>query len=232
MAVDAFVMPLWRFKAGDFVTGVERLAGGVGNVTYFNFDATLSVRSRRVGFFARRRARRDVIGIRKAVERANNCAVEWHDEGATVYNAQLHDYTPLIDYVWWLDRRDLMPEFPHRKSDEEKRNFYGTARDRASTFPHLAVVPFHSGYVLPCDFGRPIDVEPYMIFNTWPAAWKVVSAARLRVEIARVNETLNASADYQWTEGDPVGDVKVVFNRIREIVDLSCRHGLPAIFWG
>ena len=27
MAIDAFVMPLWRFKLGDFETGVERLAG-------------------------------------------------------------------------------------------------------------------------------------------------------------------------------------------------------------
>src|SRR5688572_6421285 len=117
MAVDVLVMPLWRFKVGDFETGVERLAGGVENVTYANGDATATVRRRRSGFFARQRARRNVSRIRKAVERANNCRIDWRDEGVTVYNAQLHDYTALVDYVWWLDRRDLMPAFPRRGTD-------------------------------------------------------------------------------------------------------------------
>jgi hypothetical protein len=230
MAIDVLVMPVWRFKVGNFETQLERLAEG--KLVYTTGSGHIGGRERFMGFLARRRARREVLNIRNTVSNANGHLVDWLDEGPVVLSEQLHTESPLTSYLWWLDRRDVIPEYiPPPGNDYDRHPFYQIKPDRPSTLTHLGSHPFHNAYWLPVDFAVPVNVEPYKIFGTWDASKRVVSAIRMRHELGVVNQILRCPEDYAYTEGDPFAVVKVTFRRVMNILDVALRHRLPVIVW-
>lgn len=71
-----------------------------------------------------------------------------------------------------------------------------------------------------------------MIFNTWPASKKVSSTRRAWRELQVIAGELHIPDAFEWDESDPLSVVRGAFWQLREILDLSQRHGLPVIFWG
>src|SRR5437660_5185420 len=96
MAIDVYVMPLWRFKAGLFETPLEQGLGKLGFptpkiVTPFGIISEADSVSESDPV----QAKREVEAIRKAVEAANDAPIAWNDEGPIVYDAQCHGATSL-----------------------------------------------------------------------------------------------------------------------------------------
>ncbi len=60
MGLDFYVMPLWRFKAGDFRSAIEAAIGFRPN--YLSTDG-IAERPARVGWFAKWRSRRRVAAM-------------------------------------------------------------------------------------------------------------------------------------------------------------------------
>lgn len=228
MGLDIFVMPLWRFKAGDFRSPIELSMGIRPKIV--TAEGVVR-RPESVGWLDRWRSRRQVAAIRRAVQKANRTPVRWRDEGDQVYAAQAGGMEPLQAYARWLDHRDLLPEFESMSGDYDKHPALILESERPPSCPHLAWHSLFSGYFLPCEFDQVIEVEPFLIAGYWPAAHAVGSSPRLRGELARIEEHLQVPDDFDDPD-DPLRAVKYSFRQLKEVADLSCRHALPIIFWG
>lgn len=229
MALDVYVMPLWRFKVGDFRSPIEATTGIRPKIVT---PDGIKERPAGVGWFGRRRARRQVAAIRNAVEAANGTRIQWLDEGGVVYAEQSSGFEPLRAFAKWLDCRDQLPTFDSPPEGDYYKHPVMAAEVARPSCPHLVEHSCFSGYLLPCEFERLIEVEPYLIFGEWPAARDVGSAPRVRRELETVQSELRVPDRYDYPAADPLLAVRAAYVQLREVTQLSCRHGQPVIFWG
>jgi hypothetical protein len=229
MGLDVYVMPLWRFKVGDFESAIEtaidirpKIVTGGG----------IEERRTRVSWFGRWRARRQVAAICKAVESANSAGVSWSDEGRVVYAEQSRGFEPLRAYAKWLDCRERFPEFGAPPDGDYYKHPVMVADAERLSCRRLVDHDCYCGYYLPCEFERMTQVEPYLIFGRWPASRTVGSSLRLLRELEFVQSSLQVAAEYAYPSDDPLVAVKTAYLQLREVAELSCRHLLPIIFWG
>jgi hypothetical protein len=229
MGLDVYVMPLWRFKVGDFRSPIEVATGIRPKIVTAD---GIEERPARIGWLARWRARRQVAAIRKAVESANGIRIRWVDEGGVVYAEQSRGFEALRAFAKWLDCRDQFTEFgPPPQGDYYKHPVMAAEVSRLSC-PHLVEHDCYNGYYLPCEFERVTQVEPYLIFGEWPASKSVGSTPRLLRELDLVQAQLQVPDGYDYPADDPLVEVKAAYLQLREVAQLSCQHGLPIIFWG
>ncbi len=234
MALDVYVMPLWRFKVGDFESPITQ-ALGIAPVV-LTIDApdgpVTTHRSGLASWWRRGRARREVEAIRRTVERENGVSARWNDNGPIAYSRQGHSFEALRAYARWLDCRDRFPTF----DEPPEKNYYKhpvmKEQIPSPRFPHLTGHSCFNGYYLPVDFETIVSVEPYMILGRWPAHRQVGSSLRLMNELEIIHEVLQTPCGYLRNNDDPLADVKVAYQQLREVAELSCRHGLPVIFHG
>ena len=85
MALDIYVMPLWRYKVGDFRSPIEAFTGIRPRIIT---ASGIVERPASVGWLDRWRARREVAAVRKAVEAVNQVRVRWNDQGDVIYSEQ------------------------------------------------------------------------------------------------------------------------------------------------
>ncbi len=227
MALDVYVMPLWRFKVGDFHSPIEKAIGIRPKI--FGVNGVVVQRPAKFGWRDRWKAQRDVKAICRSVEKANGSRIRWNDEGDVVYGEQSRGFESLRGYAKWLDCRDQFPEF--RVTRDHSYPFWTVAIARLSC-PHLVTHDCHCGYYLPCDFAEPLDVEPFVAYADVMTARRVGSSVRLLRELDAVQESLAVPEDYAYPADDPLVGVKAAFLQLRKVAELSCRHGLPVIFWG
>ena len=229
MGLDIYVMPLWRFKAGDFRSPIETATGIRPKIVTAD---GIEERPAQVGWLDRWRAKRQVAAIRSAVESVNRTRPRWHDEGEVVYSEQSGGMEALRAYAKWLDCADRIPEFDlPPEGDYYKHPVMGLEVERLSC-PHLVEHDCYNGYYLPCEFARLAEVEPYKLFGHWPATRSVGSSVRLLRELDLVQERLGVLEDYDYAQDDPLVAVKAAYLQLREVAKLSCRHALPIVFWG
>ena len=229
MGLDVFVMPLWKFKAGDFTSPIESALGV--RPKYATPDGIVE-QPTSVSWWARWRAKREVAAIRKAVAKTNRTEVRWNDEGGMVFSCQWPHFAPIRAYATWLDCRDRLAEFTTPPDDDYYKHPALEQEVEKLSCPHLVQHGLYSGYFLPCDFEVMGDVEPYKIFGQWPASHSVGSSPRLLRELDFVQEHLQVPDGDEYDQADPLSRVKEDYAQLREIAELSVRHGLPIIFWG
>ncbi len=222
-------MPLWRFKVGDFRSPIESAIGLRPKIVCAD---DVEEHPNRVGWFGRRKAKREVEAIRKAVEAANGVPIRWNDDGGVEYSGQANSFEPLRVYSKWLDCRKQVPEFiPPPNGDYAKHPVMSIEVERPRC-PHLVRHDCYNGYFLPCEFEQLAEVEPYLIFGQWPATRTVGSSSRLLRELDLIQIELKVPDDYEFSKDDPLVPVKWAYQQLKEVAELSCRHGLPIIFWG
>jgi hypothetical protein len=227
MALDIYVMPLWKFKVGDFASPLERLFGS--KVKTITLSGVLD---RAKNAPAQWRARREVAAIRKAVGSANGTTIDWKDEGDVVYSEQSGGMQALQAYARWLDVRHRYPEFTEPpENDYRKHPVMELDYDRDWSFPHMVKHDCYSGYYLPCDFSTLVSVEPHQVYS-WTFERTVGSSIRLRDELAEIGKELKISDDWNYVASDPLYHVKCAHMQLNEVSKRSCEHELPIIFWG
>ena len=229
MALDVYVMPLWRFKAGDFRLPIETVVGIQPKVISPEGVQELP---QRIGWFARWRARRAVRAIRKTVDRANNARITWVDDGEVVYAEQSLGFESLRAFAYWLDCRDRLSEFEEPPNGNYYEHPVWKLEVSRISFPHLVEHDCYSGYYLPCEFERTVQVEPYLLAGRWPTARSVGSTTHLMRELEYLQSVLQLPDQYEYPTDDPLLSVKQAYIQLREIAHQSLRHGLPVIFWG
>src|SRR6516165_7360004 len=103
MALDIYVMPLWRFKAGDFMSPIESALGIKPRVVTAEGIHELP---RAVDKAKRLSCQQEVADICKRVEAVNKVRIKWKDEGDVQYASQCWGIQALRAYARWLDLRD------------------------------------------------------------------------------------------------------------------------------
>jgi len=245
MAVDLFVMPLWRFKAGYFELPLEKKLGLKLTIVSTVGMYTLPYRWR---WFTAYSARREVRSIKKVVAAQTGVTIDWKDDGPIVYSERPGGFEDLRAYAKWLDYRDEIPDF----TAPEDRDFYKHPVWKLSdvdkmSCPHLVKHDCYSGYFLPCDFPRIVEVEGYESFGQ---SFKrhVGSSFQLRRELELINQYLQLNVEQWYNDtsthsehvtingrshvADPLYYVKWCYAVLQEASKLSCERGLPIIFWG
>jgi hypothetical protein len=215
-------MPMWKFFAGDFRSPLE-LSGLAPVVHYATPDGGIFTRFDLRGRISRWRARRRVRELAGEVAMWTGRPIQWRDEGPTVYTAQFRTAHALRAYIWWYERRDLLPQFEQaEEASPEAGRLWRVAPERPTRFPHLALNSYYNDYFLPVDFDRVVDL----------GGGRASSTPRALRELDLLNQDLRVPEVYEWQEEDPLALVKATFSQVREFLRLSDRHGLPVIFWG
>jgi len=237
MALDAYVMPLWRFKSGFFETAMQSKLTPLGvPVQVVTTGATRSPRYRWKRLLAFK-ARCSTRHLARMVSTATDREVRWRDDGPVVYCEQFHwGITPLRAYAKWLDYQDFIPDWnaDPAKPFEEHPVFKSSLPDRSPSFPLIVRGDFWYGYFLPCDFDTLVPVEK-MLLGGWCEQWRLAgSSVALRAELMRLNETLRVPTGPEWKSqprpGDPWFAPRYVWDQLTIMSELSCTHGLPIIF--
>lgn len=229
MGLDVYVMPLWKFKAGDFASPIEEALGVAPK--YASTDG-LYERPASISWWARFKARREAVSIRREASRQLGTALRWNDEGQVVFSCQWPNFDAIRAYAAWLDRRDVVPEFTPPPNHNYSEHPIHEVESSVESYPQLLRNSFHTGYLFPCEFDGVVQVDPFKIFNHWDAWHTAGSAPRLLRELDGIQESLRAPDEEEFDEHDPLSPVKQDYRQLRDVLLQSARHGLPIIFWG
>ncbi len=246
MSVNIYVMPLGRFKSGDFESPLQQVFGA-DNVTRVTPDGI------------KRRPEPETISetlellvaadefrlVRQFLDRAASQmslepqALQWTDEGDTHFAEQAVYLGAASTYAHWLSHQDEYPVFEVPDPDDfESHPVWHLVDDPSSTsYPHLGLHDHYVGYYLPCDFPRMLEMATG--YDGYPCDRSIGSSYRLRDELAEVGKTL----DLIWQSGvglvdecderAPVLDqVSAALVQLSRAAEASCKHGLPIIFDG
>jgi hypothetical protein len=138
MALDAYVMPLWRFKAGDFTSPIEN-ALGIKPTVISLADAPppracwyvrLLDNAGIIDFVPpppepspeelRTTATQEVDALKSQLTEMLGTPIDWPDEGSVHYNKQFHEPVIMRAFAAWHDHQDELPEF----TSPPEQNYY------------------------------------------------------------------------------------------------------------
>jgi hypothetical protein len=252
MALDAYVMPLWRFKAGDFSSPIESVLGieptivapttpEPGPPWYLRLLEKLGIIEitnpppEPTPEEARAQAIKDVETLKSDLSKLAAKPIEWNDDGGVHYNKQFHDPTVLKAFAKWYDHRSELPEFlapPELRYWEHP--VWDLPRVENVRFPVLSSHSMHTGYFIAVEFSGIHRVEP---FKSWGGHELFHDVASTQVVLAELKDLLSFLATLpekkEETHGSsPIGDAKCYAEELQRICLLSQEHNLPVIFWG
>lgn len=231
MGLDVYVMPIWKFKAGDFASPLEAL--GVAPAIVRPDGISQRERDARPSLFTRWKAKRATRRLRGEIEAEVGHAVHWNDKGNVEYTRQAHGFESLRAFAKWLDCRDLFPTFdPPPENDFYKHPVMSDKLVRPLTYPQIVNHSCHSGYYIPAEVERVVYVEPFTSWGNFVFKHSVGSCHRLLAELERLAQMLDTDEHYEWVEGDPLAQVKARFAQLFEVAKVSRQKDLPIIFYG
>ena len=261
MALDVYVMPLWRFKAGDFTSPIEKTLGIRPTIISLSGETSDQPPPRppwhlrwlaAVGLIEfiepadttpalgpaekRALAEQEVDALKAELARLTGQAVDWSDEGGVYYNEQFHAAGFLRAFAAWHDHREAMPEFLPAApgKDADRYPVWDQPEPARRRFPTLAGHSLHTGYFLPVPFEGVYRVEPFKVAGTWEFYHDVASS---RTVLRELEELLASVATLAGDGGSPeqvkfVGAARSWGETLREVCALSVEHGVPVIFHG
>ena len=231
MGLDVHVMPIWKFKAGDFASPLERL--GMVPVILRPDGMTQRDPHSRPGFITRWRAKRSTQRLKREIEVEIGHPVHWNEEGDVAYTEQAHGFEPLRAFAKWLDYRDVFSTFEAPPEDNYyKHPVMSDKLSRPLTYPHLVDHNCYGGYYLPAEMERVVYVEPFVAWGKFVFKNSVGSSNRLLKELQQLSGVLGVDDQYDWEEGDPLVEVKMAIAQLYKVAKISCEQNLPVIFDG
>jgi hypothetical protein len=231
MGLDVYVMPIWRFKAGDFASPIEAL--GIRPIIMTPDGSAQHLREKRAGPIRQWRAKRATRRLRLDIQAKIGHTVRWNDQGDVVYTRQSHGFEALRAFAKWIDYRDLFPTF----EAAPKNNYYehpvmSEKLDRPATYPQTVDHSCFSGYYLPADLERVVYVEPFPSWGGIVFTHSVGSSISLLKELQQLSELLNIDGESKWDKKDPLAEVKASFSQLYEVAKISIKQDLPIVFYG
>ena len=224
-------MPIWRFKAGDFISPFEAM--GLSAFVIRPGSETDHELSSRPGFVSRWKARRATRRLRNAIEREFGRSITWNDEGELVFAERAYGFQSIQAFAKWFDYRDLFPTF---EAPLDGRYYHHPVMSGELTRPHtyrqIVDHSCYSGYYIPCDLDRVVYVEPFQTWGGIQFFHSVGSSNRLLLELEQLAQSLNVDSEYEWCNDDPLADVKASFALLYRIAKTSCEQNLPIVFDG
>jgi hypothetical protein len=253
MALDAYVMPLWRFKAGDFTSPIEetlgikptvislaepppptapwylRLLAKVGIIDFIPPPPEPNPEERRAASV------REVDALKAQLTKMVGTPIDWPDEGRVHYNKQFHEPVTMRAFAAWLDHRNELPEFASPlEQNYYKHPVWSLPKPAKRRFPTLVEHSLHTGYLLPVPFEGNYKVEPFKIMDHWEFFHFVASSQTIMREATDFLEFLSTvpAANEQEPGPIPFRDIRWYAEELKRMCSLSIEHRLPVIFYG
>jgi hypothetical protein len=231
VALDVYVMPMWRFKAGDLTTGVQRqfadratIVSPLGFLRLQNIKATL----------ARRSAVRQVRAVVKEAEQSLGARLQWRDEGEVVFSQQAWwGFEALRAYAKWLDLKDQFSVF----EDPPESNFYKhpalkfEAPARQFRYSHIIDHSCYAGYYVPCHFDRVVYVDSYQAYGRFTFQRSFGSSYTLNDQLCSLEREMPQDDDPVVSESSRSA-ITAGFETLKDLCGHSLLHKLPIVFWG
>lgn len=231
MGCDVYVMPIWKFKAGDFASPLEAL--GIMPVIVMPDGMAQPERGARSSVIARWKAKRATRRLRREIEAEIGHPVRWNDEGNVACTRQAHGFESLRAFAKWLDYRDMFPTFdPPPENNYYKHPVMSNKLARPLTYPQIVHHSCHNGYFVPAEVERVVYVEPFTSWGRFVFKRSVGSSHRLLAELERLGQALGVDEHYEWSEGDSLAEVKSAFAQLQGIAKISRQVDLPIVFHG
>ena len=232
MGLDVYVMPIWRFKAGDFATALEGW-GMLPTIRVTPGGMFQRDSDKPPGIFTRWKAKRARRCLQREIEAEIGHPVSWNDDGDVAYTQQSGGFESLRAFAKWLDYRDMLPTFDL----PPEGNYYNhpvvsAEPPRPLTYPQIVEHSCYSGYYIPTDLERIVYVEPYSSWGGVMFKHSVGSSIRLLKELGQLSGVLGITTEYEWQETDPLNEVKASFAQLYEVAKISVATNLPIVFYG
>jgi hypothetical protein len=254
MGLDVYVMPLWRFKAGEFTSPIEatlgvkpitiapgqrpkerlapwylRLLARIGVIELVPVSPEASPEDRRA------LAVQQVQSLKTRVTEITGTPVDWPDDGKVYYSEQFHDSGILKAFAAWCDHREELPDF----LSTPERHYYShpvwrLPEPSVRRFPTISQHSLFAGYLLPVEFAGIHLVEP---FRSWGDRefFRDVASSHIMLketdELLSFMETLSPPQEDEH-DSSPVAVARRYAEQLQEMCRLSIAHRLPVIFYG
>lgn len=236
MGVDAYVMPLWRFRTGDVSTAMQRLFGEKAGVITPDGRAVQIGEGKPIDKLEERRCRLWVERTKREVARARpGSTIDWNDDGPTQYAEQANGVLTLATYAMAIQYEDVLgpvtiPENQHPYAHPAWRAF--SQNPRPIRHRNLITLRVDVGYLLPCEFDLPVKVDPRVVNGREMYSLASSAPAVLR-DVRALREELGIPAGYKGeAHGWPQGAICWTLHELERMLTLSEEHGLPVILWG
>jgi hypothetical protein len=251
MAVDVYVMPLWRFKAGDFSSPIEtalgvkptvialqdftpaappwylRLLARLGLIELETPEQEPSAEERRA------MAIRSVDELKHEMTRLVGDSINWADAGEVIYHEQFHEPARMRAFAAWFDHRGDMPEF----TEAPNGNFYDhpvwkLRKPSKRRFGSLVEHSFYNGYLLPVPFDGVYQVEPFNI-HAWQFFHSVSSTQTVAHEVSELLQAIDGLPPVNGkANSQALMRARESAEQLKEVCAHSMERALPAIFHG
>jgi hypothetical protein len=250
MALDAYVMPLWRFKARDFSSPIENAFGMKPVVISLAEASELKVPlhqrllaqfgivredSAAAKMLKRKVAMEDVKKLKLEISEMTGSQVEWLDEGVNRYSGQYHEPVEMRAFAAWHEHRVQLKVFKKPPEDNYyKHPVWALPKPDQRRFPTLIDHSLHNGYLLPVSFEGVFKVEPFMVHNHWKFYHYVASSQSMLREATDFLSFLSGfkASDKLTGKGVNLEQIHWYASKLRTMCELSLEHRVPVIFHG
>ena len=219
MPLDVYVMPLWRYLAGDYEKAQARFGADAGS-------RALSV--------SPAEARTFVARLRHGFRDVSRNAMRWHDRGEPVFARP-------FDFASWnalrafaADQQYPVERFNFGKEAHRHPGLHEVLYGNGSAFEHTVKQHETGGFYLPVDLARPIeltvrdDASSTILAGSSLALLRELNALGPRVGLDRDLGEL-APGELFAVRPDPLQYVKFGWAFLRHAARLSVQHRLPII---
>lgn len=224
MALDIFVMPFWKYLAGEYTTATERFAETSGT-PYSRMGNPKAQASEE-------EARRFGRNVRIWMERRFLTQDAWDDDGETVFSEQfsfsaIHAVRAYAAHQQWSTGLfELQSGF---QDSPLLRKIYGGI---PTDFPHLIHHEDNQGFYVPLDFKHPTKLmgESPMIGSSMQLMFELAALRASLGEFPTYEEWVNGSKISAEHPGEELVKYGILF--LYRACWLSVQHRLPIIFDG
>ncbi len=221
MALVVYVMPLWRYLAGDYEKAQARLgADAAGN-------RALSV--------SPAEARTFVARLRHGFRDVSRNALRWHDRGEPVVARPFDLYSWNALRAFAADQTYPVERFNFGKESHRHPGLHEVLYGYGSAFEHTVKQHETGGFYLPVDFARPLeltvrgDASSTILAGSSVALLRELNLLGPRVGLERDLGELEAAGELFAVRPELLQYVKFGWAFMRHVARLSVQHRLPII---
>ena len=219
MGLVVYVMPLWRYLAGDYEAAQARFGADAGS-------RALSV--------SPAEARTFVARLRHGFRDVSRNAMRWHDRGEAVFARPFNVESWNALRAFAADQQYPVQRFNFGKESHRHPGLHEVLYGHGSAFEHTVKQHETGGFYLPVDFARPLeltvreDASSTILAGSSLALLRELNLLGPRVGLERDLGDLEPGEVFA-VRPEPLQYVKFGWAFLRHAARLSVQHRLPII---
>jgi hypothetical protein len=219
MGLVVYVMPLWRYLAGDYEAAQARFGADAGS-------RALSV--------SPAEARTFVARLRHGFRDVSRNAMRWHDRGEAVFARPFNVESWNALRAFAADQQYPVERFNFGKESHRHPGLHEVLYGHGSAFEHTVKQHETGGFYLPVDFARPLeltvreDASSTILAGSSIALLRELNLLGPRIGLDRDLGELEPGEVFA-VRPEPLQYVKFGWAFLRHVARLSVQHRLPII---